>query len=282
MSIRKLIVSQPFLITANVLSGFVAVVVIGLVSDNLAYVRTGSARNGIVDIAYNVTVNDTQVLETSTIALTPLDYRVGSYWLMLAAGIGGFLDAILLGGTLCWRRLKSAEIQEETGEPIDYNLKPQTPLAIFIASFAFCRALAATIYSWYDWAASGTFNPSSSLRLNAARRYKRDFFTPDAWNCQLEDYIPSDAEMNKLENLCREGTAARTMTLALTILAALVLYSVVYRTYRRRQAARAPTPVAIYERGSHVRAASRMSDARTVVAEEKHMAGSPQMAETEK
>lgn len=68
-----------------------------------------------------------------------------------------------------------------------------------------------------------------------------------------------------MEDLCREGTAARTMSLAVAVLSAFVLYGVLYRTYRRSQKARAPGPV-FYE----PRAQSVMSEARTMVPDEKH------------
>lgn len=116
MSVRKVLESQPFLIAATTLSGILSIVVIGLVADNLQYVHSGSAKNGFSTIGFNLTVNDTLSYNTATVAHLPVDLRTGSYWLMLAAGIGGFIDAILLGGTLCWRRLKSASLQVEHGE----------------------------------------------------------------------------------------------------------------------------------------------------------------------
>jgi hypothetical protein len=114
MSIRKVCESQAFLITANVLSGILSLVVIGLISDNLVYVHTPSAKNGVSRIHYNLTIAPGKIVqEQANIALLPRDLRLGSYWLLLAAGIGGFVDSLLLGGLLCWRRLKAAEMQVE-------------------------------------------------------------------------------------------------------------------------------------------------------------------------
>jgi heme/copper-type cytochrome/quinol oxidase subunit 2 len=149
----------------------------------------------------------------------------------------------------------------------DRNLKPQTPLSIFIAVVAFLRPLAATIYSYVQWERSGTFNPSTNLTLSSGYRYTADFFTPDAWNCQLEDYVASKSKSTRMENLCLEGTAARTMILAITVLGAIVLYGVAWRTYRRHQATQnSPKPVPC-ERELTVR--STTSDERTVIGDEK-------------
>ena len=264
MSVRKVLESQPFLIAANVLAGILSIVIIGLVADNLAWVNTNGAQTASSTIGFNITVNGTSTFDTADVGHLPVDVRLGSYWLMLASGIGGFIDAILLGGMQCWRRLKSASLQVEHGEvssfpssssssalvfgentPLlglsqtyDRNLRPQTYLIIFIAVFAFCRSLAATIYAFQEWSASGTFTPQEFLPLNSNNRYTKDFFTPDAWTCQYEDYVLDNAKETRLENLCREGTAARTVTLAVCVLYLFVLYGVLYRAYRRRTVAR--------------------------------------------
>jgi len=238
MSVRKVLESQPFLIAANVLAGILSIVIIGLVADNLAWVNTNGAQTASSTIGFNITVNGTSTFDTADVGHLPVDVRLGSYWLMLASGIGGFIDAILLGGMQCWRRLKSASLQVEHGETYDRNLRPQTYLIIFIAVFAFCRSLAATIYAFQEWSASGTFTPQEFLPLNSNNRYTKDFFTPDAWTCQYEDYVLDNAKETRLENLCREGTAARTVTLAVCVLYLFVLYGVLYRAYRRRTVAR--------------------------------------------
>merc|ERR1711981_805320 len=238
MSVRKVLESQPFLITANVLAGILSIVIIGLVADNLAWAHTEGARTASSTIGFNITVNGTETFDTANVGHLPTDVRLGSYWLMLASGIGGFIDALLLGGIQCWRRLKRASLQVEHGETYDRNLRPQTYMIIFIAIFAFCRSLAATIYAFQEWAASGTFTPQEFLPLNANNRYDKDFFTVDAWTCQYEDYVLDNAKETRLENLCREGTAARTVTLAVCVLYLFVLYGVLYRAYRRRAGAK--------------------------------------------
>merc|ERR1711981_92324 len=238
MSVRKVLESQPFLITANVLAGILSIVIIGLVADNLAWAHTEGARTASSTIGFNITVNGTETFDTANVGHLPTDVRLGSYWLMLASGIGGFIGALLLGGIQCWRRLKSASLQVEHGETYDRNLRPQTYMIIFIAIFAFCRSLAATIYAFQEWAASGTFTPQEFLPLNANNRSDKDFFTVDAWTCQYEDYVLDNAKETRLENLCREGTAARTVTLAVCVLYLFVLYGVLYRAYRRRAGAK--------------------------------------------
>jgi peptidoglycan/LPS O-acetylase OafA/YrhL len=82
----------------------------------------------------------------------------------------------------------------------------------------------------------------------------------------LEDYIPSEVESSRLENLCREGSAARTVTLALSVLAAVVLYGVVWRTFRRHQAKQVLPSRAALQRVMRKR--STASDERTVVEDE--------------
>lgn len=119
MAIRKTIQSQPFLIMATVLSGVLSVVVIGLVADNLAWVRTSGAQRSITLISYNVTMNQTEIIQGTNIAVLPLNLHLASYWLMLAGGVCGILDALLIGGMMCWRRMKSAELQVENGEVSD-------------------------------------------------------------------------------------------------------------------------------------------------------------------
>jgi hypothetical protein len=124
MPIHKTIQSQPFLIMATVLSGVLSVVVIGLVVDNLAWVRTSGPQHSITHIAYNVTMNRTEIVQSADIALLPLNLHLASYWLMLAAGVCGTLDAVLIGGMMCWRRMKSAELQVERGEVSHFTLFP--------------------------------------------------------------------------------------------------------------------------------------------------------------
>jgi hypothetical protein len=82
----------------------------------------------------------------------------------------------------------------------------------------------------------------------------------------------SRSEASRLENLCVEGTASRTMSLALTVLGAVVLYGVVWRTYRRHQAAQNPPN----ERVSHSAKSMRSiaSDQRTVVEDDVNEKGS--------
>lgn len=148
-------------------------------------------------------------------------------------------------------------------------MKPQTPLSIFIAVVAFCRPLAATIYAFTDWSRSGTFNPAANFQVTPGDRYMDDFFTPDAWNCQLEDYINDENTSSRLENLCREGTGARTITLGITVLSAVVLYGVVWRTFRRHQATKSAAlliPQANLQRTMTMK--STASDERTVFGEE--------------
>jgi hypothetical protein len=101
------------------------VVVIGLVADNLAWVRTSGAKNSVTNIVYNVTMNHTELVQSSKIAVLPLNLHLASYWLMLAAGICGTLDAVLIGGMMCWRRMKSAEMQVERGEVSHFTLFPR-------------------------------------------------------------------------------------------------------------------------------------------------------------
>ncbi len=96
-------------------------------------------------------------------------------------------------------------------------------------------------------------------------RYKKDFFTPDAWNCQYEDYVVTTSEQNRLQNLCEEGTAARTVTLAAAVMYAFVLYGVVYRAYRRRQSAQRTRQFRGFDGSYTMR--SQMSEALTVVGE---------------
>lgn len=124
MAIRKTIQSQPFLIMATVLSGILSVVVIGLVADNIAWVRTSGAQKSITHIVYNVTVNRTEVVQSADIAVLPLNLHLASYWLMLAAGVCGLFDAVLISGLMCWRRMKSAEMQVENGEVSHFTIFP--------------------------------------------------------------------------------------------------------------------------------------------------------------
>jgi hypothetical protein len=101
--------------------------------------------------------------------------------------------------------------------------------------------------------------------LTSSNRYNRNFFTPDAWNCQYEDYVLKNSEENKLENLCQEGTAARTVTLAVAVLYAFVLYGVVYRAYKRKQNAKMTMQFRGFDSANTMR--SHMSEAQTVVDE---------------
>jgi len=275
MSVRKVLESQPFLITANVLAGILSIVIIGLVADNISWVNTSGARTQASLIGFNITVDGDSTFDTALVGHLPQDVRINSYWLMLASAIGGFVDAILLGAMQCWRRLKSASLQAEHGETYDRNLRPQTPLTIFIAVFAFCRSLAATVYAFQEWAASGTFTPQEFLPLNEqTHKYTKDFFTPDAWTCQYEDYVLADGTEERLENLCREGTAARTVTLALCVLYAFVLYGVLYRAWRRRSSAQRNARFRDFDgaQSGSSTMRSNISQAHTVVASPEHKA----------
>jgi hypothetical protein len=113
MSLRKVFESQALLITANILCGIISLVVIGLIADNLVFVHTPGAQNDVTTIRYNMTVSGKTSQEQVSIAVLPQNIRLGSYWFLLAAGIGGLIDSLLLGGLLCWRRLKAAELRIE-------------------------------------------------------------------------------------------------------------------------------------------------------------------------
>jgi hypothetical protein len=121
MSIRKVFESQALLITANVLSGIISLVVIGLIADNLVYVHKPGVENGVTRMHYNNTISGKTTLEQANITVLPQNLRMGSYWALLAAGIGGFLDSLLLGGLLCWRRLKAAELQVDDDSVVRFN-----------------------------------------------------------------------------------------------------------------------------------------------------------------
>jgi hypothetical protein len=259
MTLRKTPKSQSFLVIANVLTGILSIVLLGLVGHNLSYVRSSKAQDGFVSIVYNITEGGVTQQQSHEIAFLPEDVRLGSYWLMLAAGIGGLLDAVLLAFMLSWRKLSTWKTESEMGEVSaalmgqdwlfalnkekkarDVNLYPQTPLIIFIAIISLCRSLAAAVYAFYEWTASGAFNPAGELPL-VNGRYSSDggiFFTPDAWNCQLEDHIPIEAQNNLLEMLCAEGTASRTVALALMVLSSVVLGCILWRAYHRRRRAK--------------------------------------------
>jgi hypothetical protein len=116
MTVRRVLQSQPFLLTANVLAGILSIVVIGVVADNVSWARTSGANTATSTIGFNITLNGNSTFDTAVVGHLPTDVRLGSYWLMLAAGIGGFIDAVLLGGMQCWRRLRSASLQEQHGE----------------------------------------------------------------------------------------------------------------------------------------------------------------------
>lgn len=84
-----------------------------------------------------------------------------------------------------------------------------------------------------------------------------------------------DAKENRLENLCREGTAARTVTLAVCVLYAFVLWGVCYRAYKRRAVARRSAHFRGFEsangHGRMETMGSDVSQAHTVVVDEPRM-----------
>jgi hypothetical protein len=124
MSVRKVFESQAFVIIANVLAGIISLVIIGLTADNLAYVHTPAVKNEVTSINYNTTISGKVAHQQANIAVLPQNVRLGSYWMLLAAGIGGFVDSLLLGGVLCWRRLKAAELQVENASVVSNYCSP--------------------------------------------------------------------------------------------------------------------------------------------------------------
>ena len=80
MSVRRVLESQPFLITANVLAGILSIVIIGLVADNISWVNTSGAKTQASMIGFNITVDGNSTFDTALVGHLPEDVRINSYW----------------------------------------------------------------------------------------------------------------------------------------------------------------------------------------------------------
>lgn len=243
--------SQYILALSNIIINILCVVIIGLAAHNIVYVTSPSARNGSTLIRYNVTVNDTELSLNRTVAYLPQDLRLGSYWLMLSWGVGGFILEVVLGSLLLSRHLgkwKAEQAARQQGtprsrsrthpdaNPFDLNKKPQTQISIVIAIICLCWSIAATTWAFIQWQQSGKFDPSEDLFLESEQyssKRNQGFFTPDAWTCQYEDYVYDREIQSSINQICIEGTSLRVIQLVSTILGVALLAALVWRTTKR-------------------------------------------------
>lgn len=216
---------MDFRTTSIIGLGFLLVVIsfsmLGLAADNMAYAN--DHQNDDLQIHYyrwNSTA-EAQYSYWLEMDYTPSRFTLGRESAMIASGVICAVASVLVIAT-------STVMRKATSTR--FGALPWLVSSVFAAA-AFAVSLAVAVYAWYpvmQW----SINFLKSLPVPAkiagtaassdkAITYQAPFaFTPEFWNCALAPYVADSAESGRLQSLCQEAHAAKSLTIPVVILAA--------------------------------------------------------------
>ncbi|KAK3057798.1 hypothetical protein LTR09_000873 [Extremus antarcticus] len=222
--------------------GFLLVVVsfsmLGLAADNVAYVN--GHQNDDLQIHYH---RWNSTAETQYSYWLKMDYAPSRFTLaresaMIASGvICAVVGAVVISTSTFVRKANNTR----TGA------LPWLITSVF-AAVAFAISLAVAVYAWYpmmQW----NINFLKSLPVPAkiagsasdtSITYQAPYpFTPEFWNCALAPYVANPEESGRLQSLCQEAHAAKSLTIPVVILAAAIFGLTGWSWWSASSAARA-------------------------------------------
>ncbi|KAL9110359.1 MAG: hypothetical protein Q9227_005090 [Pyrenula ochraceoflavens] len=209
---------QSFAIVCLLFCFALSVTVLGLSANYLRYIN-GPAKHTTSTVLYDGGQN--------TFLLTPQCLKKNSYYMVLASGIGGTVDAFLIIALLLtksrYRKASSATVN--------------MVLYVAVAVISVGRSLAAAAWSWSDHARyDPTFDPSTTP-INPGSLYPagKGCFTPETYLSQIAKYIPESGDASHLRSISHQVEAARAITIPLTILYSVVLIAVLVNDTRNKR-----------------------------------------------
>ena len=243
-------VRTPALILLSGLLAALALSVLGLAADNVAYVN--NHHDSTVDLHY---------LRWNSTAQSPYSYWVQIDYMpsrfsmsrinaMLAASVISLLVGVAVA-VASWkaRTVKTAAAETDSTStvntlPLDHRVydadlwyqtskrSTMLPLAsLVLASVAFVISLAVAIYAWYpvmqwdiNFKKSLPLPPSITGSKSKAVQYQSPFaLGPDLWNCWISDYTVDPAMGGRLRTLCREAEVTKDLMIPVVLLAAALV-----------------------------------------------------------
>lgn len=205
--------------------GFLLVVLafsmLGLAADNMAYVN--GHQNDDLQIHY-IRWNETAGTQYSY--HLKMDYEPSRFTLSKeSAEIASGVICAIAGATV----VALASLMRKSSSK-RFGLSPWL-ISLVLATTAFAVSLAVAVYAWQPvmkWdinflkslpvpsAITGVASDGSTL-------YQSPFdFTPEIWNCHLAPYATDSSTSHRLQALCQEARAARSLTIPIVIFAALM------------------------------------------------------------
>lgn len=208
------------------LSLALSITLLGLISHLLSVLSSSSYKSHLIDVF--TTSSSTAFPESSPtaspttslvpIAAIPQYLRPGSYWLILAASVGGILDALLaLFFTLRREALwKLAAVRFEL-------------VVLGLAALRIAVGCAAIVFAFVQYYTSDVVVVAGLLAAEGGR-YTEGKFTLEAWACQLSRLGGGSV----VEGWCREGRAARWLLVPYVVCSGVLMGLVLVGKRRAR------------------------------------------------
>jgi len=220
-------VRTPALVLLCALLAALALSVLGLAADNVAYVN--NHHDDTVNLHY---LRWNQTAEATYSYWVQIDYLPSRFSMtrinaMLGASVITALAAIA-AAVISWRaRGEMAAKAEVTLKNKKYSAS-LLPIALTLAIITFIISFAVAVYAWYpvmkwsiDLKKSLPLPPSVTGAKSKTVQYQSPFdFVPDVWNCLVSDYAVEPAVAGRLHALCREASIAKTLMLPVVVLSA--------------------------------------------------------------
>lgn len=223
-------VRTPALILLSGLLAALALSVLGLAADNVAYVN--NHHDSTVDLHY---------LRWNSTAQSPYSYWVQIDYLpsrfsmsrinaMLAASVISLLVGVAVA-VASWkaRTVKAAGTDSATKTSKRSTMLPLASLVL--ASVAFVISIAVAIFAWYpviqwdiNFKKSLPLPPTITGSKSKAVEYQSPFaLGPDLWNCWISDYTVDPAIGGRLRTLCREAEVTKDLMIPVVLLSAALV-----------------------------------------------------------
>lgn len=216
---------MDFKTTTVMAMGFLLIVMslslLGLAADSMAYAN--GHQNDDLQIHY-YRFNETAESQYSywlKMDYTPSKFTLGRESAMIANGVISAVAGIVVVTLAALMRQPAAR---------RFGIPPWTT-SMVTAAIAFATSLAVAVYAWQPvmkWNINFLKSlPVPSAISGAASEkaliYQSPFaFTPETWNCFLAPYAANSATSGRLQGLCQEAHAAKSLTIPIVVFTALL------------------------------------------------------------
>ncbi|KAK5171869.1 uncharacterized protein LTR77_003505 [Saxophila tyrrhenica] len=204
------------IIALGFLLALLALSTLALAADNMAYAH--SHANSELQIHYlrwNATA-EAQYSYWLEMDYTPSRFTLSREAAMIASGVICTIAGAVAVTTACF-------VRKEKVKACGLSL---WLVSLVFAAVGFAAALAGAVYAWYpvmQWNINFLKSLPVPSKVSGAEKtitYRAPFaFTPEVWNCYLAPYV-AGSESGRLQSLCNEAKAAKSLTIPVVILAA--------------------------------------------------------------